>query len=304
MQPYQQDVPKWATDGEWWEGGKFIDPGADFETRRLETPQDRKKRSTAGRRSRTRTTRKRGRYVRSHPSPRDPSDLAFDATLRAAAPHQRGRGAEEAHGPALHLQPQDYHKKVRVRRAANLILFMVDASWSMAVSERMEATKGAILSLLTDAYQRRDRVGMIVFQKDRATLVLPPTNSVELAKKQLVNLPVGGKTPLAAGLWLALQTIEREMRRYPELMPMMVILTDGAGNVSMGDRPPQEEAYRIADRIKEEPIKSIVVNMEAADYDRGLARELADHMGGICHNLASLHADSLLSMVRRELSTH
>ena len=304
MQPYQQDVPKWASDGNWWEGGKFIDPGADFEIRRLETPQDRKTRATGGRRSRTRTTRKRGRYVRSQSSPQDASDLAFDATLRAAAPYQQRREAESDEGPALHLRPQDYQKKVRVRRAANLILFMVDASWSMAVSERMEATKGAILSLLTDAYQRRDRVGMIVFQKDRATLVLPPTNSVELAKKQLVNLPVGGKTPLAAGLWLALQTIQREMRRYPELMPMMVILTDGAGNVSMGNNPPQEEAHHVAEQIKEEAIKSIVVNMESADYDRGLAQELADHLGGICHNLASLRADSLLSMVRSELSTH
>jgi magnesium chelatase subunit D len=304
MQPYQQDVPKWASDGNWWEGGTSINPGADFETRRLETPQDRQTRSTGGRRSRTRTTRKRGRYVRSQPSPQDASDLAFDATLRAAAPHQQRRESETASGPALHLSPQDYQKKVRVRRAANLIIFMVDASWSMAVSERMEATKGAILSLLNDAYQRRDRVGMIVFQKDRATLVLPPTNSVELAKKQLVNLPVGGKTPLAAGLWLALETIQRELRRYPELMPMMVILTDGAGNVSLGNNPPQEEAYRIADQIKEEPIQSIVVNMESADYDRGLAQELAEHLGGVCHNLASLHADSLLSMVRSELSTH
>jgi magnesium chelatase subunit D len=304
MQPYQQDVPKWASDGNWWEGGTSINPGADFETRRLETPQDRQTRSTGGRRSRTRTTRKRGRYVRSQPSPQDASDLAFDATLRAAAPYQQRRESETASGPALHLSPQDYQKKVRVRRAANLIIFMVDASWSMAVAERMEATKGAILSLLNDAYQRRDRVGMIVFQKDRATLVLPPTNSVELAKKQLVNLPIGGKTPLAAGLWLALETIQRELRRYPELMPMMVILTDGAGNVSLGNNPPQEEAYRIADQIKEEPIQSIVVNMESADYDRGLAQELAEHLGGVCHNLASLHADSLLSMVRSELSTH
>jgi magnesium chelatase subunit D len=173
----------------------------------------------------------------------------------------------------------------------------------MAVEERMEATKGAIFSLLTDAYQRRDRVGMIVFQKDRATLVLPPTNSVELAKKMLVNLPVGGKTPLAAGLWLAQQTVDKEIRRYPELMPLLVILTDGAGNVSMSDMPPQLEAYHIAEQIRENDIKSIVINMESADYDKGLAQALADHLGGTCYNLANLHAQSLLSMVRSELST-
>ncbi len=79
---------------------------------------------------------------------------------------------------AFSIRPSDFQRKVRVRRSANLVLFLVDASWSMAVAERMSATKGAILSLLTDAYQRRDRVGLIVFQKDRATLVLPPTHSV------------------------------------------------------------------------------------------------------------------------------
>lgn len=251
-------------------------------------------------------------------SPRDASDLAFDATLRAAAPYQRRRaeggqrrGTSNESGlpaqvsaeePAVLLRPDDFQKKIRVRRSANLIVFLVDASWSMAVSERMEATKGAVLSLLTDAYQRRDRVGLIVFQKDRATLVLSPTNSVELAQRMLTNLPIGGKTPLAAGLWLAYQTITREVRKYPELEPLLVILTDGAGNVSMGDEPPQVEAYQVAEQIREEQIKSIVINMESADYDKGLAQALADHLDGPCYNLASLHAQSLLAMVRDELS--
>lgn len=295
-------MPKWPTDGKWWEGGKFIKPGEVFQARRLETSQDRLVRSTGGRRSRTRTTRKRGRYAGFESSPRDASDLAFDATLRAAAPYQRQRETGEEAEPAFHLRPQDYQKKIRVRRSANIIIFLVDASWSMAVSERMEATKGAILSLLTDAYQRRDRVGMIVFQKDRATLVLPPTNSIELARKMLTNLPVGGKTPLAAGLWLAQQTIEREVRRLPELVPLLVILTDGAGNVSMSDMPPQVEAYHIAEQIQDEKIKSIVINMESADYDKGLAQALADHLGGTCYNLASLQARSLLTMVRNQLA--
>lgn len=230
------------------------------------------------------------------------SDLAFDATLRAAAPFQRERDTDDEAEPALQLRPQDYQKKIRVRRAANLVVFVVDASWSMAVSERMEATKGAVLSLLTDAYQRRDRVSMIVFQKDRATLVLPPTNSVELAKRMLANLPIGGKTPLAAGLWLAHQTIQNEVRRYPELVPLLVILTDGAGNVSMGNLPPQVEAYHVAEQIQEDGIKAIVINMESADYDKGLAQSLADHLDGMCYNLASLQAQSLLAMVRNQLA--
>ncbi len=259
-------------------------------------------RSIGGRRSRTRTTRKRGRYTSARPSPSDASDLAFDATLRAAAPFQLQRETDSGEEPALRLRPQDYQKKVRVRRSANLIIFLVDASWSMAVTERMEATKGAILSLLTDAYQRRDRVGMIVFQKDRATLVLPPTNSVELAQRMLADLPVGGKTPLAAGLWLAHRTIEQEVRRYPELVPLLVILTDGAGNVSMGELPPQVEAYHVAEQIRDQKVESIVINMESAEYDKGLAGALAEHLGGACYDLASVQADALLSMVRNQLA--
>lgn len=297
-QEIAQETPQWPTEGKWWEGGKLIAPGAEFQPRRLETPLDRMERSVSGRRSRTVTTLKRGRYVRARPSPRDPTDLAFDATLRAAAPYQRERQQRSSGGPALHLKAQDYYRKVRIRRAANLVLFVVDASWSMAVSERMQATKGAVLSLLVDAYQRRDRVGMIVFQKDRATLVLPPTNSVDLAKKMLSNLPVGGKTPLSAGLWLALFTVQQETVRHPDLVPLLVILTDGAGNVSMGDYPPQLEAYQIADQIQMAGIRSIVINMESAAFDQGLAQSLADHLGAPCHTLGTLRADSLVQTVQ------
>ena len=122
---------------------------------------------------------------------------------------------------------------MRVKKAANLILFVVDASWSMAVAERMAATKGAILSLLTDAYQRRDRVGLVVFQKNRATLILPPTNSVQLAKGALADIPVGGKTPLSAGLFMAHEVIQKERILHPDVNPLIILLTDGAGNVSM-----------------------------------------------------------------------
>jgi magnesium chelatase subunit D len=233
--------------------------------------------------------------------------LALDATLRAAAPYQRQRRQEDLNsddsspGPALRLRSVDYQKKVRARRAANLILFAVDASWSMAVSERMEATKGAVFSLLTDAYQRRDRVGLIVFRSSQAVLALPPTNSVELAQRLLGDLPVGGKTPLAAGLWMALQTIEREWLRFPELTPLLIILTDGAGNVSLGDKPPQMEAYRIADQIRAAKVHAVVVNMENQRFDTGLAQSLADHLDAPCYSLAALKAEALVQMVRSEL---
>ncbi|MBC7813603.1 MAG: VWA domain-containing protein [Burkholderiales bacterium] len=262
-------------------------------------------RRQSGRRSRTHTDRKRGRYIQARPAGDKTDDIAFDATLRAAAPFQIQRSEQLAEsGMAYALKRSDLQRKVRVRRAANLILFVVDASWSMAVSERMTATQGAIMSLLTDAYQRRDRVGLVVFQKDRAHLILPPTNSVVLAKHALVDIPVGGKTPLSAGLMLAFDTVRKEKAAHPDVMPLMIILTDGAGNVSVSENlSPQEEAHRIADQIKYDDIRTVTINMEHVAFDQGLATKLAERLGGPCYTLSQLRAETLLDTVRKEIDT-
>ena len=290
-------------DAYWWDGGRKVEIGETFTPRRLDNKLDKLTRRQTGRRSRTRTERKRGRYIQAKPVVGKPEDLAFDATIRAAAPYQKRRAEErEKNGLAFSIKKQDLQDKVRVRLTANLVLFVVDASWSMAVAERMAATKGAILSLLTDAYQRRDRVGLVVFQKDRANLVLPPTNSVELAQRALNDIPVGGKTPLSAGLFLALEVFKREKIAHPDVLPLMIMLTDGAGNVSMtGDVPAQEEAHRLAEKIAEENIRSVVINMEHAAFDQGLAQGLADHLKSPCYSLSELHAESLYQTVRAEM---
>jgi Mg-chelatase subunit ChlD len=259
---------------------------------------DRLTRRTAGRRSTTRTSRKRGRYIQARPANGDLDDIALDATIRQAALQQAKREGEPG---SLTILPQDVQKKVRVRRASNLILFVVDASWSMAGSQRMEATKGAIMSLLVDAYEKRDRVGLVVFQKEEAQLVLPFTSSVELAQGALRHLPVGGKTPLSAGLMLAYRVFRRELRLHPKAMPLMILLTDGAGNVSLTETPPQEEAHKIADLIQRARIHSVVVNMEHEAYDRGLATNLAQALGGPCYCLAELRAAELYRTVRDAL---
>jgi magnesium chelatase subunit ChlD-like protein len=274
--------------------------GEKFEPRRLDTPLDQMMRKSSGRRSRTHTDRKRGRYIQARPTPGKAEDLAFDATLRAAAPFQRERH-EQRKRVAFAIRPVDYMRKVRVRRAANLVLFLVDASWSMAVAERMAATKGAILSLLTDAYQRRDRVGLIVFQKDRATLVMPPTTSVYLAQRALADIPVGGKTPLSAGLCMAQDVLKREKILHPDVMPLLIVLTDGAGNVSMGHLSPQEEAKQFAEEIAESHVHSLVINMEHAAFDQGLAQTLADNLGGPCYTITELKAENLYMAVRQEM---
>jgi len=273
-----------------------------FEARRLDTPLDKMMRRNAGRRSRTYSDRKRGRYIMARPSIGKADDLAFDATVRAAAPYQRRRTElKRKRNVAFAVQPGDYQRKVRVRRAANLVLFLVDASWSMAVAERMAATKGAILSLLTDAYQRRDRVGLITFQKDRSLLILPPTNSVQSAERALRDIPVGGKTPLSAGLSMAYDVLMREKTLHPDVLPLLIILTDGAGNVSMGHLPPQEEAQRIAEMIADENIHSVVINMEHAAFDQGLAQALADHLKSPCYALTDLKAENLYAAVKDEM---
>lgn len=233
-----------------------------------------------------------------------PDDLAFDATLRTAAPFQRRRAEERAQRKlAFVVKRQDLQRKVRVRRAANLVLFVVDASWSMAAAERIEATKGAVLSLLHDAYQRRDQVGLIVFQREEARIVLPPTSSVELAQSALRDIPVGGKTPLSAGLLAAYRVCTMAVRRSPEVRPLIIILTDGAGNVSVTGMPPQEEAMRMANMIHDSHFRTVVINMEHPAFDRGLAQQLANAVGGPCYTLPELKADALVRTVRQELSS-
>jgi magnesium chelatase subunit D len=278
--------------------------GRIFQPRRLDTPLDRLTRKQPGRRSTTRSDRKRGRYIRSRPANGETSDIAFDATFREAAPHQLERSRYDDNGGsgvALHVTVDDLQRKVRIRRTANLVLFVVDASWSMAAAERMEATKGAILSLLVDAYQRRDQVGLVVFQKNEARIALPPTSSVELAQKMLSDIPVGGKTPLSGGLLLAYRVCTAARRRDPEVRPLIIVLTDGAGNVSLTELPAQEEARRVADLIRQSGFRSVVVDMEHPAFDRGLSRDLAEALGGPCYRLPELQSEALLHTVRGEM---
>jgi magnesium chelatase subunit D len=299
QQPTPQSVFD-AGNAYWWDGGQKTKIGETFAPRKLDTALDKLSRRRGGRRSRTLSDRKRGRYIQSRPADGKADDLAFDATLRAAAPFQLER-AEQRQEVAFAVQPSDFQRKVRVKKTANLVLFVVDASWSMAVAERMSATKGAIMSLLTDAYQRRDRVGLIVFQKDRATLVLPPTNSVQLAQRALTDIPVGGKTPLSAGLMMTYQVLQRECLLHPDVQPLVILLTDGAGNVSLGGQPPQDEAHQIAEQIAAEDYHCVVINMEHAAFDQGLAQALAEHLQSPCYTLAALKAETLYQTVKVEM---
>ncbi len=270
--------------------------GKPFAIKRITHAKDRQVRRGSGRRSRTKTDASVGRYVKST-NHRERNDLAIDATIRAAAPFQRRR---QPRGTALVIENGDIREKVREKRIGNFMLFVVDASGSMGARQRMIETKGAILSLLLDAYQKRERVGMIAFKGDRAEVLLPPTNSVELAQKYLSELPVGGKTPLAAGLSKAYEVVRQHLKRSPHMRPIVVILSDGRANVAADGGSPLAEAYRVATALREEAgAKYLVIDTEKKGLlSFGLAQKLAEALGGECCSIGQLKVDSLANIVR------
>ncbi|MEM0216081.1 MAG: putative cobaltochelatase [Candidatus Bathyarchaeia archaeon] len=259
---------------------------------------DEVRRAGSGRRSRSKSLSKIGRYVGSTIPKGKVEDLAFDATLRAAAPYQLIRRNLSSSQNAILIEKWDLREKVRERKIGNLIFFIVDASGSMAAEERMSAAKGAILSLLLDAYQRRDSVGMIAFRKSGAELVLPPTRSVELAQKYLSDLPTGGRTPLAHGLKLGLEMIQSYVTRNRDAVPLLVLISDGRANVSLYGGDPVDEAKKIAEEIRLAGINSIVIDAEQSFVSLGLLRDIASMMGGKYLRLEELDATAIASAVR------
>jgi magnesium chelatase subunit D len=262
---------------------------------------DEVERRGAGRRSKSLSKSKTGRYVDSAIPKGKVEDLAFDATLRAAAPFQRQRREESGSQTGLLIEKADLREKVRERKVGSLIMFVVDASGSMGAEQRMTATKGAVLSLLLDAYQRRDRVGMVVFRKDKAELVLPPTNSVELAQRYLSVLPTGGRTPMAHGLTLGLETIQDYVKRDKEAIPLLALVSDGRANVPLNGGDPVEEAKLIAREIGCAGVKSIAIDTERSFLTFGLVKLICDEMKGRYLRLEELSAAPIASAVRSNL---
>ncbi|MFD4373216.1 putative cobaltochelatase [Streptomyces sp. NPDC058486] len=245
----------------------------------------------AGRRSRARTehgrttgsTRPRGALTKLH----------LSATVRAAAPHQRARGRS---GAGLVVRRDDLRQAVREGREGNLVLFVVDASGSMAARKRMGAVKGAVLSLLLDAYQRRDKVGLITFRGRGAELALPPTSSVDAAAARLEELPTGGRTPLSAGLLKAHDVLRVERLRDPSRRALLVVVTDG--RATGGGPDPVGLAARAARLHAADGTASVVVDCEAGPVRLGLAGSLARDLGGTAVTLDELRADAIAGLVR------
>ena len=266
-----------------------------YEVRALLTGRaDRLARKGSGRRSKTRSATRRGRAVCDRIPHGKAEDLAIGATLRAAAPHQLARGGGAS---GLVILPSDLREKVRESRVGADIVFAVDASGSMGAARRMKEVKEAVLSLLMDSYQRRDRVGLVAFRGGEADCLLELTRSVELAQRELQSLPTGGRTPLAAGLQEACRVLECQRRRVKESLPLLVLITDGRANFSQGGDP-GEEALLAARRVAEARIPAVVIDTERQFISLGLAARLAQVMGAPCYRVEELRARSLAQLVR------
>ena len=282
---------------------KVYEIGSTFKVKPFTAAKDRLFRRGSGRRSRSRVNGLQGRYVKSTLA-RGTNDLALDATLRAAAPYQRQRlerGQQlNQHHCAIDIQPTDIREKVRERRIGNFLLFVVDASGSMGARGRMTATKGAIMSLLLDAYQKRDKVAMISFNKEEAKLTLPPTSSIDLAARMLAEIPVGGRTPLSSALIKTDEVLRGQLLRNPTSRPLVILITDGRSNVALTDNNPLDECLELAGRLAcEERARFILVDTEAEGLVRfGRAAKIAQALGGQYLKTNELQADTLLDLIK------
>ncbi|MEV0797163.1 putative cobaltochelatase [Kribbella sp. NPDC050281] len=214
------------------------------------------------------------------------------ATIRSAAPHQHARGRT---GPGLAVRAADVRLAVREGREGNLVLFCVDASGSMGTKKRMGEVKTAIVSLLLDAYQRRDTVGLVTFAGAAATVALPPTGSVETAVRRLESLPTGGRTPLAEGLLQAAEVLRIAAIRDPRRRPLLVLVTDG--RATHGDNA-FARARQAAGWLAQHGIATVVVDCEPRRGVRlGLAGELAADLGAEYIDLGEVAAGNLIRTV-------
>ena len=212
-------------------------------------------------------------------------DVALDATLRAAV--VRG-GTALGREPVVEVISDDLRIKSRRQRTGTAVLFLVDSSGSMGLNQRMSAAKGATLSLLNDAYQRRDRVGLIVFRGQEAAIVLPFTSSVDLAERKLAELPTGGRTPVGAGLLLAQRMFIEEERRRPKMNRLLVLISDGKANVANQGDDPMAELRTICQAWQPKDARRVVIDPESGLVRFSRARRLAEWL-----QAEYLHLDEL-----------
>lgn len=249
----------------------------------------------SGKRCKTISNSLKGRYIKSIIPKGKVKDLAFDATLRAAAPYQK---LLEKNGMAVVIKKEHIREKIREKRVGTSILFTVDASGSMGANERMKEVKGAIFSLLKDAYEKRDRIGLVAFRKDSAEELLPMTRSIELANKKLQNLPVGGKTPLHKGLEKSYTILQNEKKKNKNIVPVLVLVTDGKISTKENSENIFTNLLKFCEHIKETKIKVIVIDSEKGRIKLNMAKDISEKLGGKYYRLEDLKLQSISKIVR------
>ena len=292
-----QDRDDRDTVGEFGEDEEVQESGEAFAIPRWQdSPALHKINQGAGKRTLVKSKNHQGRYVGYRIAGEEKvTDLAFDATVRAAAPFQ---GSREKSSRAVAIERGDMRVKIREKRTGGCILFVVDASASMGANRRMREVKAAIVSLLNVSYQKRDRVGLIAFRKDRAELLLGITRSVDLAQKKLAELPTGGKTPLAAGLDLAYEVLMGLKMREPETLPTLVLVSDGRASGRKSENSnPFAEALRSAERIGNQKIHTIILDTENGFIRFHLCEKLNEKLGGTLLTMEELRAEGIVEAV-------
>jgi len=254
----------------------------------------------SGRRVETLSSENRGRYARVR-MPRELKDIAFDATMRAAAPHQKNR---EHNGLSITIRDQDIREKSRVGKVSVTCVFVVDISGSMGAEKRMESAKGAVLSLLEEAYRNRDRVSLVAFRGNEAEIVMPLSSSVDLAYKQLKEMPTGGKTPLARGLMKGYEVLMSEKKKRKEIIPLLILISDGRANIGYGKNI-REELMSIAQQLREEGIHTVIIDTESTkrsfvNFKLGYCRDIAENAGGVYYSLNDLTVQGVSSIAQAE----
>ncbi len=248
----------------------------------------------SGKQNSVRTKEKQGRYVKAEGMSRVKElDLAFDATVRAAAPYQRLRKGDAA----IIIRPEDYRQRIREKRTAINLLFVVDASGSMGAKNRMKVVKGVIMGLLQQAYQKRNRVGMIAFRRDKAEVMLPVTRSVDLAEKLLRDMPTGGKTPLAEALECTINLLYGLEHQQEKQETVVILITDGRTNATYEGDDPMLRAMEMAEKFQTSSASVVVVDTESGYLRLGLARKLAQKMGAAYYTLPKLSSEKLLRIL-------
>jgi magnesium chelatase subunit D len=252
----------------------------------IKVSKDKKRRTGSGRRAQTLSTHS-GKYVKAKIPEDKTTDIAIDATIRASV----------ARKGDLKIEKGDLREKVRAKKVSSVIVFIVDASGSMAAMRGMEMSKRAVLALLEDSYQKRDKVGFIAVAGDKASILLPPTSSVELAVKHLKELPTGGKTPLSDGLLKGFQVLRTEMWKNKHIVPIMVLVSDGRGNVAV-ERDVKKEAIAVAKEIKKQGIHLVVIDSDDDFLNLGYNKEIVEAGGGEYYRLNELDSTKVVDVVK------